>query len=655
MQISIIRSVIKVFVARAGWILVAFFFCGLLPFSAAAQDAVTGHDYEADVRKIYKDTPDYDKQWPIEFAVRIDEGVTFDLGKALSNLGTPYYDEFSLLDRPVLLQGLTKPGPGQSTDRSPTETMVSVGPDLFTPVSELGWGSPGAVTVLPGGVQRSVWTPTPAGKLDTDAVHEFWKKYINSYRFLDRIFFKVKKGTIPSPGIFDSLVAFDFAGREAGDAGPWRHDYGRANIVLTKTSVGWRISRFAITEMTSERRGSKMFENVTRPMISQLSEFQQYVLTSRSMDDELFLATFKRLLPAGGLADTHGRASVVDIDQDGWDDLFVWDEVGESVLLHNVAMPSGQRGFENATDKFGLSLRNAASVVFADLNNDGTLDVVVGRWNAPSEILLGFRYGDDKDQLVFLSSKANVESILPSAVISIATADVNNDGYLDLFFATADQKYHYDKNSTRNGTFDRIGPPNVLLINYGDGTFGDLSKRYGLDEERPTLAAAFEDYNKDGYPDLALANDFGVMQLYLNENGDHFRDVTKEAGVSNVYFGMGLSWGDYDNDGDMDLYVTAMQSTAGTRVTSDEKNITATDLKQDLVLSPRGNILFRNNGDGTFTDTSAEAPFAIVRNANWAYGAQFADFDNDSFLDIYSPNGFFTFPRLGNRTVVRDF
>lgn len=626
----------------------------LTPVFASAQGpAVLPRDYEADVRKIYKDDPDYEKKWPVEFAVRIAEGVLFDVGKGLSNLGTRFYDEFALQDSSILLEGIVGNGTSLRESRIEVKT-IDIGPDLFWADSEIGWGNSGPETVVPGDVRRSVWTPGSPRKMSPDDVRLFWKQYINGYRFLDRLFFKVKKGSIPAPGTFDSTVAFEFAGRES-ESGSWRHDYGRANVVLTRTPAGWRISRFVMTEMVTERRNTKMFQDVTQEMIAPLSQERRFDLVARSMDDDMFLATARKRLPAGSLADMHGRASVVDIDQDGWDDLFVWDEVGESILLHNVQLPSGQRGFEDATKKYGLSLRNVASVLFADLNNDGVTDIVVGRWAAPSEILVGFRYISAKDQLVFLSGKVNREGILPSSVSSIAAADVNLDGYLDLYFATADQAYHYEHFSNTNPTFKRLGPRNVLLINLGGAEFGDLTERYGLELEKPTLAAAFSDYNSDGYPDLALANDFGITQLYVNENGEHFREVTKETGTGNVFFGMGLSWGDYDNDGDMDLYVTAMQSTAGTRVTSDEKNITATDVKEELLAAPRGNILLRNNGNGTFSDASAEPAYSVVRNANWAYGAQFADFDNDSYLDIFSPNGFFTYPRLGSRAVVRDF
>jgi hypothetical protein len=646
--------------ARHSYSLLLAFLC-LLCFSqvSLSRDSSSGitRDYEAEVRRIYHDDPDYEKKWPVEFHIRVAEGVLFDFTNALSRMGTPYYDEFALHDQRILLQGLER-SVTRTSGGNNSYSEISIDRDLFTQPAELVWGRSGAEKVLPGEARSAVWTLESASSKDSVSLDMFWKKYVSAFRFFDRLTIKIKKGAVPQPGTFEGTAVVEFAGKEAGAYGYWRRDYGKLNLSFTKTEAGWRIHRFAILEMTTERRKTKMFENVTEKWIRNLPQRTQYLLTGYSIDDEvLVLSTSAKNAPRGALAGAYGRITVTDIDQDGWDDLLVWDEMTRVILLHNVELPSGERGFEESS-RFGLDLQDVSSVVSADLNNDGVLDVVVGRLTAPSEVLLGMRTSSHPADLIFLPSITNLKGILPARVSSIALADVNQDGFLDIFFATTGRNSSSEKDSERDPIFDRAGPPNTLLINLGGGEFADFTQRFGVGAERSTLAAAFVDYNGDDYPDLAIANDFGKLQLYLNEDGGHFSDVTREAGVDNIFFGMGLSWGDYDNDGDPDLYVAAMQSTAGQRITSNPQNISsglASEKRMNLLLAPRGNILLRNNADGTFSDVTKDAPFSPVGNANWAYGAQFADFNNDSWLDIFSPNGFFTYPRRPTKVVVRDF
>ena len=106
-------------------------------------------------------------------------------------------------------------------------------------------------------------------------------------------------------------------------------------------------------------------------------------------------------------------------------------------------------------------------------------------------------------------------------------------------------------------------------------------------------------------------------------------------------FGMGAAFGDFDNDLDLDLYVSNMYSKAGLRIT--EK---AGTRDQRLRWFAEGNLLFRNNGVGKEVEylSGSGSPFASVANADWSWGGQFVDFDNDSFLDLYVPNGYFTAP-----------
>ncbi len=631
----------------------------VLRLSAEETPVMENPDYEAPARALYKNEPNYESKWPVEFHIRIMEGLLHDLQLSITQLGTPYYDDAILRERPILLENLKSAPTKKKGVEDSREVIIS---SLYTNLSEVVWGVPGQDQNLPAGITRSIWKINSAAQMNGQSINEIWKQYLSGFSYLDRITIKVKKGSVPSPGRFDTVTALEFAGRENSASEGWRRDYGKAEIRFEKTATGWQISRFALLEMTTDRSLKRMFEDATSEWIDPLPEEIRIRLTAQSKHNDLYqmLVTNKksRILFSSLLGDAHARVSVVDIDSDSWDDLLVCDILGEAILLHNVRASSGRRGFEYANDRFNLHLYDVNSVIFADLNQDGILDIIAGRWTSSSEILLGARIGPDKT-LQFLPAKVNRKGILPSKVSAVAVADVNGDAYLDIFFATADMDYHKDQSLEGDTTVDRKGPPDVLLVNLGDGDFADLTERFGLTHSRSTLAASFGDLNSDSIPDLVLANDFAPAIVYLNEQGVRFRDITAEYGAEKAFFGMGTSWGDFDNDQDLDIYLTAMQSSAGQRITSDDANFSSAmtpGRKEDRILAVRGNVLLRNESGKSFSAASDENPFSMVRNANWAYGAQFVDINNDSFLDIYSPNGHFTFPRDPTKDiVVRDF
>lgn len=242
---------------------------------------------------------------------------------------------------------------------------------------------------------------------------------------------------------------------------------------------------------------------------------------------------------------------------------------------------------------------------------------------------------------------------------TLSLADIDRDGQLDIFFGTADNGYHahavaQDANlmSKSDANVDALGPGSKLLRNRGHRQFTDATAESGLASTRNVLQAAFADYNGDGWPDVFVGNDFAPASLYMNQQG-HFVDVSKATGADRILFGMGASWGDFDNDGDLDLYASAMSSTAGKRIMSNTRNFAATLSPADRRarhLAARGNALLRNDTGGffkpkasnAFADLTETPAFEASRDAHWAYGAQFFDADNDGWLDIYSPNGFFT-------------
>jgi hypothetical protein len=159
---------------------------------------------------------------------------------------------------------------------------------------------------------------------------------------------------------------------------------------------------------------------------------------------------------------------------------------------------------------------------------------------------------------------------------------------------------------------------------------------------RFSLIGAWGDYDDDGDQDLYVANDFGRNNLYRNEGGK-FVDVAASAGVENQSAGMGVSWGDYDGDGDLDLHVTNRYSAAGNRVAYQPafQSEADGDQRRQVRGLAAGNTLFANRGDGSFDDLSTAAG---IRMGRWGWGGRFTDLDSDGRLDLVVPNGFLTGP-----------
>jgi hypothetical protein len=220
----------------------------------------------------------------------------------------------------------------------------------------------------------------------------------------------------------------------------------------------------------------------------------------------------------------------------------------------------------------------------------------------------------------------------------IAVFDYDNDGLLDIFFTNGAELPSLEKS---NPTFS-----NRLFHNNGDGTFTDVTERAGLAGIGYSMGVAAGDYDNDGFVDLYVTG-VNHNQLFHNNGDGTFTDVTSKAGVSGVIPGIGKAWAvtagwfDYNNDGLLDLFVVNYLNydlkTAATCSTHKVVTYCSPDDFQGLP-----NILYRNNGDGTFTDVSASSH--VGQYVGKGMGVAFADYDGDGFTDIFVSND--TFPNL---------
>ena len=227
-----------------------------------------------------------------------------------------------------------------------------------------------------------------------------------------------------------------------------------------------------------------------------------------------------------------------------------------------------------------------------------------------------------------------------------AIADYDRDGWLDIYFCLYLYYQGTDQYKYPSPYYDaENGPPNFLMRNQRDGTFRDVTAQTGLDKNntRYSFCCGWNDYNRDGWPDLYVVNDFGRKNLYRNNGDGTFTDVAAQAGVEDVGAGMSVCWLDYENSGREDVYVANMWTAAGKRISTQE--IFQKDVPESARALYRkhamGNSLFRNNGDGSFQDRGAPAGVEMGR---WAWSSDAWDFDHDGFPDLYVTNGMVSGP-----------
>ena len=341
-----------------------------------------------------------------------------------------------------------------------------------------------------------------------------------------------------------------------------------------------------------------------------------------------------RMDAASGM-DVYGQQglAVGDYDSDGLEDFYLTQPGG---LPNRLFRNLGNGRFADVSAAAGIdALDGSSSAFFADIENDGTQDLIVILSTGQPLLFLNGGSG------AFEISRDGFPVGVKPGAVGGCLGDYDRDGFLDLYVtaylwpnaASQIPRPYYDATN---------GPPNVLYRNLGNGRFEDVTAESGLHENnnRFSHACAWNDFDQDGQLDLFVANDFGRKNLYRNEGGGRFRDVTAETGVEDAGAGMSVALGDYDEDGWEDVYFGNMWSSAGRRVTtqSDFKSNSPQAPKEVYRRHARGNSLFRNQRTG-FQDVTLPAGVEMGR---WAWCSDFVDFDNDGSLDLYVVNGFVT-------------
>ena len=317
-----------------------------------------------------------------------------------------------------------------------------------------------------------------------------------------------------------------------------------------------------------------------------------------------------------------GGAAFFDYDNDEGLDIYVTGGLNRDFLYHN----NGDGSFTERGIAAGLGITGdiyTQGVVTGDIDNDGYRDIFVTTYGLTTDVMgvqpnLLF-HNNGNGTFINISQAAGITHSARSA--SATMGDYNLDGFLDIYVANYVAVQGFIRDSfNRIVGYSHTGFTDYLYKNNGNGTFTEVASQLQVDNAGTGLAAAFTDYDNDHDADLYLVNDFGQWvipnKLYRNEfPADSFSDVSASSGAAAALYGMGVAIGDYDEDGDLDYYITNIGN----------------------------NVLYRNNGNGTFSDVAVAAGVPNGNIDSMAYttgwGTAFLDYDNDTWLDLFVADG----------------
>lgn len=214
-----------------------------------------------------------------------------------------------------------------------------------------------------------------------------------------------------------------------------------------------------------------------------------------------------------------------------------------------------------------------------------------------------------------------------------AWADYDNDGWEDLFVANEAGPL-----SMEPGDIEHSPAHSALFHNNGDGTFSEVSELAGVNLRTMAIAAAWGDYDNDGWPDLIVTN-YGENNIFHNNGDGTFTDVSVQAGISGENgFWAGASWGDFDRDGNLDLYVCGYVKYVQPKISESKSqyNVEVPVSINPSSFSAERNLLYRNNGNGTFTEIGKAAK--VDGGNGKSLSAVWCDFDEDGWPDLYVAN-----------------
>jgi enediyne biosynthesis protein E4 len=333
------------------------------------------------------------------------------------------------------------------------------------------------------------------------------------------------------------------------------------------------------------------------------------------------------------VASMGAAVSVVDYDRDGLQDLYVTNSGEDS--LNSLYRNLGDGTFMDTAAEVGVADVNRAETgvsmgaVWGDYDGDGYEDLFLYKWGRPELF-----HNDAGRSFTRVTEKAGLP--LWANANTAVWFDYDRDSRLDLFVGGyyPESVNLWRLTSTRmmpeSFEYAQNGGRKYLFHNLGDGRFEEVSAQLGIESRRWALAAAAADLRGTGYPDLFIANDYGVSELFINEGGKRFREAGRAAGVGAApKSGMNAAFGDIMNQGRLSIYVS--------NISEEGVLIQGNNLWVPKETSDAANPVYEN--------------FAREMNVElggWSFGAQFGDLNNDGALDLYLVNGYVSATRGTN-------
>ncbi|HET8963525.1 MAG TPA: CRTAC1 family protein [Chitinophagales bacterium] len=347
----------------------------------------------------------------------------------------------------------------------------------------------------------------------------------------------------------------------------------------------------------------------------------EYLMPDLGKDSGYPLDKFYDVAMSAGVAKDglSGGVALDDFNNDGYIDIFTcgWQTYEQITYYEN----NRNGTFSDKTEQTGLmGMSGGLNLTQGDYNGDGNMDLFImrgGWWDNYGCTANSLIKNNGDGTFTDVTKEAGVLSFHPCQTAKFE--DFNNDGSLDLMLG----------NESSQGSPDH---PVELYMNNGDGTFKNFAKQAGIDVRGYVKGIATGDFDNDGYMDVAFSLYMSNNLLFRNTTGDNngklgFENVTKKAGISGPKKSFPTWFFDYDNDGDMDLFIAAFDNEKLDRVPS---YIMGVPYDKDI------NQFYKNNGDGTFTSITEELH---LDQPTISMGANFGDLDNDGWLDFYLGTG----------------
>lgn len=411
-----------------------------------------------------------------------------------------------------------------------------------------------------------------------------------------------------------------------------------ARVVLGIFFIGLLATPFIIRRISSRRQSAKTRLDASEALSRHGFYLQEvsraagvnFIHHAPTLDPKL-----NGIMPQ--VASMGASVSIVDFDRDGWSDIYVTNsaEGSKNALYRN----QHDGTFKDVAEQLGVADVNqpgtgvSMGAIWGDYDNDGFEDLLLIKWGRPELF-----HNDGGHRFTRVTEQAGLPKWINAN--TAVWFDYDGDGLLDFFiggyYPENVDLWHLSTTKIMPDSFEyaKNGGRKYLFHNLGNGRFEEVSAKLGINSRRWALAASAADLRGTGHPDLFIANDYGVSELYLND-GNKFHEAGEETGIGFApKSGMNVAFGDILNQGRYAIYVS--------------------NISEDGVLI-QGNNLWVPKEDKFGKSIKFEnlARDMGVELGGWSFGAQFGDLNNDGNLDLYLTNGYVSLAR--NRSYWYDF